>query len=155
MSNEPAMNRYCRGLSRSASDALQDGLEPADVFQGLLGTIAVSVRQAGGDEKRSRRQYGRMPVSENLDLSAMTFLSLPDKTLGDCEFFEFPMYDLTQLFRAQLPFRLKAFIVPPHVARILSRRFHSFSYPYLNPNDEELAMVLIKRRIRIRCQQGG
>ena len=46
----PAMNRYCRGLSRSASDALQDGLDTADVFQGLLGTIAASVRQAGGND---------------------------------------------------------------------------------------------------------
>ena len=50
MKIEPAMNRYCRSLSRSASDALQDGLDTADVFQGLLGTIAVSVRQAGGDD---------------------------------------------------------------------------------------------------------
>ena len=51
MKIEPAMNRYCRSLSRSASDALQDGLDTADVFQGLLGTIAVSVRQAGGDDR--------------------------------------------------------------------------------------------------------
>ena len=50
MKIEPAMNRYCRSLSRSASDALRDGLDTADVFQGLLGTIAVSVRQAGGDD---------------------------------------------------------------------------------------------------------
>ena len=45
-----AMNRYCRGLSRSADDAVQDGLDSADVVQGLLGTIAVSVRRAGGDD---------------------------------------------------------------------------------------------------------
>ena len=51
MKIEPAMNRYCRSLSRSASDALQDGLDNADVFQGLLGTIAVSVRQSGGDDR--------------------------------------------------------------------------------------------------------
>ena len=50
MNIEPAMNRYCRNLSRASSDALQDGLDTADVFQGLLGTIAVSVRQAGGDD---------------------------------------------------------------------------------------------------------
>ena len=50
MKIEPAMNRYCRGLSRSASDALQDGLDTADVFQGLLGTIAASVRQSGGND---------------------------------------------------------------------------------------------------------
>ena len=50
MNIEPAMNRYCRGLSRSASDALQDGLDTADVFEGLLGTIAASVRQAGGND---------------------------------------------------------------------------------------------------------
>ena len=53
MNIDSAMNRYCRGLSRTASDALQDGLDEADVFQGLLGTIAVSVRRAGGDEGRS------------------------------------------------------------------------------------------------------
>ena len=47
----PAMNRYCRGLSRSADDAAQDGLDSADVVQGLLGTIAVSVRRAGGDDR--------------------------------------------------------------------------------------------------------
>ena len=51
MKIEPAMNRYCRSLSRSASDALQDGLDTADVFQGLLGTIAVSVRRSGGDDR--------------------------------------------------------------------------------------------------------
>ncbi len=50
MNTEPAMNRYCRGLSRASSDALQDGLNAVDVFQGLLSTIAVSVRQAGGNE---------------------------------------------------------------------------------------------------------
>ena len=50
MNTEPAMNRYCRGLSRASSDALQDGLNTADVFQGLLSTIAVSVRQAGGND---------------------------------------------------------------------------------------------------------
>ncbi len=50
MKTQPAMNRYCRGLSRSASDALLDGLDTADVFQGLLGTIAASVRQAGGND---------------------------------------------------------------------------------------------------------
>ena len=50
MKIEPAMNRYCRSLSRSASDAVQDGLDTADVFQGLLGTIAVSVRRSGGDD---------------------------------------------------------------------------------------------------------
>ena len=50
MNTEPAMNRYCRGLSRASSDALQDGLDTADVFQGLLGIIAASVRQAGGNE---------------------------------------------------------------------------------------------------------
>ena len=51
MKIEPAMNRYCRSLSRSASNALQDGLDTADVFQGLLGTIAVSVRRSGGDDR--------------------------------------------------------------------------------------------------------
>ena len=51
MNIELAMNRYCRGLSRASSDALQDGLDTADVFQGLLGTIAVSVRQAGGNDR--------------------------------------------------------------------------------------------------------
>jgi len=50
MNTEPAMNRYCRGLSRASSDALQDGLDTADVFQGLLSTIAASVRQAGGND---------------------------------------------------------------------------------------------------------
>ena len=50
MNTEPAMNRYCRGLSRASSDALQDGLDATDVFQGLLSTIAVSVRQAGGND---------------------------------------------------------------------------------------------------------
>ena len=50
MNTQPAMNRYCRGLSRASSDALQDGLNTADVFQGLLSTIAVSVRQAGGND---------------------------------------------------------------------------------------------------------
>jgi len=50
MNTEPAMNRYCRGLSRASSDALQDGLDAADVFQGLLGTIAASVRKAGGND---------------------------------------------------------------------------------------------------------
>jgi len=50
MNTEPAMNRYCRGLSRASSDALQDGLNTTDVFQGLLSTIAVSVRQAGGND---------------------------------------------------------------------------------------------------------
>ena len=50
MNIEPAMNRYCRDLSRASSDAFQDGLDIADVFQGMLGTIAVSVRQAGGDD---------------------------------------------------------------------------------------------------------
>lgn len=50
MKIKPAMNRYCRGLSRSASDALLDGLDTADLFQGLLGTIAASVRQAGGND---------------------------------------------------------------------------------------------------------
>ncbi len=50
MITEPAMNRYCRGLSRASSDALQDGLNAVDVFQGLLSTIAVSVRQAGGND---------------------------------------------------------------------------------------------------------
>ena len=50
MKIEPAMNRYCRSLSRSASDAVQDGLDTADVFQGLLGTIAASVRRSGGDD---------------------------------------------------------------------------------------------------------
>ena len=51
MKIEPAMHRYCRGLSRSASDALQDGLDNADVFQGLIGTIAMSVHRAGGDDR--------------------------------------------------------------------------------------------------------
>ena len=51
MNIDSAMNRYCRGLSRTASDALQDGLDETDVFQGLLGTIAVSVRRAGGDDQ--------------------------------------------------------------------------------------------------------
>ncbi len=45
-----AMYRYCRGLSRSASDALQDGLNPADVVEGLLGTIAMSVHKSGGND---------------------------------------------------------------------------------------------------------
>ena len=47
---EPAMNRYCIGLSRSANDAVRDGLDSADVFQGLLVIIALSVRRAGGDD---------------------------------------------------------------------------------------------------------
>ncbi len=50
MNLEPAMNRYCRGLSRSANDAIQDGLDPSEVLQGLIGTIALSVRRAGGDD---------------------------------------------------------------------------------------------------------
>ena len=50
MKIESAMNRYCRGLSRASSDALQDGLDTADVFEGLLGTIAASVRHAGGND---------------------------------------------------------------------------------------------------------
>ena len=47
---EPAMDRYCIGLSRSANDAVRDGLDSADVFRGLLGIIALSVRRAGGDD---------------------------------------------------------------------------------------------------------
>ncbi len=57
MKLEPAMNRYCRGLSRSANDAVQEGLDSADVFQGLLGIIAISVRQAGGDDKEVARTF--------------------------------------------------------------------------------------------------
>ncbi len=57
MKLEPAMNRYCRGLSRSANDALQEGLDSADVFQGLLGIIAISVRQAGGDDREVARTF--------------------------------------------------------------------------------------------------
>jgi len=57
MKLEAAMNRYCRGLSRSASDAVQDGLDSADVFQGLLGIIAISVRQAGGDDREVARTF--------------------------------------------------------------------------------------------------
>jgi len=57
MKLEPAMNRYCRGLSRSANDALQEGLDSADVFQGLLGIIALSVRRAGGDDKEVARTF--------------------------------------------------------------------------------------------------
>jgi len=52
-----AMNRYCRGLSRSTSDAVQDGLDSADVVQGLLGTIASSVREAGGDDIEVARTF--------------------------------------------------------------------------------------------------
>ncbi len=57
MKLEPAMNRYCRGLSRSANDAVQEGLDFADVFQGLLGVIALSVRRAGGDDKEVARTF--------------------------------------------------------------------------------------------------
>ncbi len=57
MKLEPAMNRYCRGLSRSANDAAQEGLDSADVFQGLLGIIALSVRRAGGDDKEVARTF--------------------------------------------------------------------------------------------------
>ena len=54
---EPAMDRYCRGLSRSANDAVQEGLDSADVFQGLLGIIALSVRRAGGVDKEVARTF--------------------------------------------------------------------------------------------------
>ena len=57
MNLQPAMNRYCRGLSRSANDAVQEGLDSADVFQGLLGIIALSVRRAGGDDKEVARTF--------------------------------------------------------------------------------------------------
>jgi len=57
MNLEPAMNRYCRGLSRSANDAVQEGLDFADVFQGLLGIISLSVRRAGGDDKEVARTF--------------------------------------------------------------------------------------------------
>ena len=54
---EPAMDRYCRGLSRSANDAVREGLDAADVFQGLLGVIALSVRRAGGDDGEVARTF--------------------------------------------------------------------------------------------------
>ncbi len=57
MNLEPAMNRYCRGLSRSTNDAVQEGLDSADVFQGLLGIIAISVRRAGGDDREVARTF--------------------------------------------------------------------------------------------------
>ena len=57
MKLEAAMNRYCRGLSRSANDAVQEGLDSADVFQGLLGIIAISVKRAGGDDKEVARTF--------------------------------------------------------------------------------------------------
>jgi hypothetical protein len=57
MKLKDAMNRYCRGLTRSANDAVQEGLDSADVFQGLLGVIAISVRRAGGDDKEVARTF--------------------------------------------------------------------------------------------------
>ncbi len=57
MKLKDAMNRYCRGLTRSANDAVQEGLDSADVFQGLLGIIALSVRRAGGDDKEVARTF--------------------------------------------------------------------------------------------------
>ncbi len=57
MKLKDAMKRYCRGLTRSANDAVQEGLDSADVFQGLLGVIAISVRRAGGDDKEVARTF--------------------------------------------------------------------------------------------------
>ncbi len=57
MKLKDARNRYCRGLTRSANDAVQEGLDSADVFQGLLGVIAISVRRAGGDDKEVARTF--------------------------------------------------------------------------------------------------
>ena len=54
---EPAMDRYCRGLSRSANDAIQEGLNIEDVFNGLLVVIASSVRRAGGDDQEVAQTF--------------------------------------------------------------------------------------------------
>ena len=85
MKLEPAMNRYCRGLSRSASDALQDGLDSADVFQGLLGIIALSVRQAGGDDKEVAHTFRALAdcyeEENSLTVDAMAKTSHDKKTI--------------------------------------------------------------------------
>ncbi len=54
---EPAMDRYCRGLSRSTNDAIREGLNSEDVFKGLLGVIAFSVRRAGGDDQEVAQTF--------------------------------------------------------------------------------------------------
>ena len=57
MKIEPAMDRYCRGLSRSANDAIREGLDSDDVFKGLLGVIAYSVRRAGGSDQEVAQTF--------------------------------------------------------------------------------------------------
>jgi hypothetical protein len=47
---EKAMRRYSGALTQAANDALMDGLGPMDVMHGLAGTLAASVKSAGGDE---------------------------------------------------------------------------------------------------------
>ena len=47
---ENAMNRYTGSLTEAANSALLDGLGPMDVVHGLAGTLAASVKAAGGDE---------------------------------------------------------------------------------------------------------
>ena len=47
---ENAMRRYSGALTQAANDALMDGLGPMDVMHGLAGTLAASVKSAGGDE---------------------------------------------------------------------------------------------------------
>ena len=49
MKFEKAMRRYTGELTRAANDAFLDGLGSMDVVQGLAGTLAASVRSAGGD----------------------------------------------------------------------------------------------------------
>jgi len=47
---ENAMKRYSGALTQAANDALMDGLGPMDVMHGLAGTLAASVKSAGGDD---------------------------------------------------------------------------------------------------------
>lgn len=49
MKFEDAMQRYGVALTQAANDAVMDGLGPIDVLHGLAGTLAASVRSAGGD----------------------------------------------------------------------------------------------------------
>ncbi len=57
MKFEPAMQRYSGALAQAANDALLDGLGPMDVMHGLAGTLAASVKSAGGTNTDISRAF--------------------------------------------------------------------------------------------------
>ncbi len=54
---EPAMQRYNSSLAQAANEALLDGLGPMDLVHGLAGTLAASVRSAGGTNTDVSRAF--------------------------------------------------------------------------------------------------